>query len=1258
MKLLNIFYSSIFIFFASISFSQTALTSINQESTIYLRPLTCDSISLSIAPNGLDTVNSADINYSFTGTNLLGINYNLTVTWGDSTVTTHTGSSVSNHTAIIWSPALVNNLSYTGPNAIKIVLSESVSGDSLFKQSLYYSNSCEELNFVANVDCDNDGIIDTLHTFFFPTDLYLYNSTDTIYAQNRTSGVLPLYGFPKILPGTYSIGLNSNLLISSITPSTITFPITGPSPNVTAILNCPYQSCFSGTVFCDDNNNGIYDSLTESPVHNMPVLSGISDTNGFYSTIVGGSWPITTSQYLPMPTSWLAANGYYSANNHYMVDTSYLDSNCVANPPFNIPLNCNLTNADSVCFDGIIFEDLNANGTLDSNENTFTNVPINVNIDGSSQYIFSDTNGYFSYTGVNVGGIDSLIISVFQNWLNNNNFTTNGPIELLNYDCNSNHTTNISLSAPNFNSISTIVSNAGTYNPVCDTVTLSISPIGIDSTINEDIDIYFTGVNILNQQYSVQVNWGDNTTSTHTGTTTLANQAIVWTPALSHAYTIDSVYQIGLTLTKTATQHSKSLNIYYVNSSICPDYFLNINNILDCDGNGNQDATIYNVSSWPNITYNYILHYSSFYLYNATDTIFANACQTYTQMVSWPDSMPAGTYTLGILQSALDSFDLSWLSSIPGNSITMPNNGPIQNITNTFNCVQNQVCLNGYVFCDDNGNGILDGNESTIPNAPIEVNSNVAYSGAINTIDSTDALGYYNFPFTIYDTAYFNVNLDQAWLNTNGYIANNSTFYFDYPSINNSDSILDCNTHFNIPIVCNATAADTICVGGTIFCDQNNNGILDPNESVLPNAPVTITLLNGTGSFTTFTDSLGNYTYQNYHPGMDSVSVNIPSYWLNNNNYNPLSSVTVSLLDCSINTNLGVDCNIPIPCDNTWINIFGSGPYYQNWTNTLALNFGNSNITFPGSIYTISITIPNGSSLDTSSFSITNYTLIGNTLTWTQTINGFDSLLIDFNIDAGIADSTQHNYTATISGLNLDCDSTNNTVNYTAIVGSSYDPNNKLVNLPQYINAGIQEELIYTINFQNTGTAPAQDVRIEDDLSQYLDWNSIQVISKSHNMYYSLDVNGKITFTFPQIWLPDSTSNEPLSKGFVSFKIKENINVPLNVPIENTASIYFDMNPAIVTNTTSNINSVLSSGSTLNSTVLNIYPNPSSGLFHVVSSEMINEIRVFDLSGKQVFYQNDSNNHIQVDLSNLSTGMYVVKITTAGTIINRRIILK
>jgi hypothetical protein len=53
--------------------------------------------------------------------------------------------------------------------------------------------------------------------------------------------------------------------------------------------------------------------------------------------------------------------------------------------------------------------------------------------------------------------------------------------------------------------------------------------------------------------------------------------------------------------------------------------------------------------------------------------------------------------------------------------------------------------------------------------------------------------------------------------------------------------------------------------------------------------------------------------------------------------------------------------------------------------------------------------------------------------------------------------------------------------------------------------------------------------------------------------------------------LPDSTTNEPRSHGFVQYAIKAQQPVPDNTLISNTAYIYFDFNPAVVTNTTESL---------------------------------------------------------------------------------------
>jgi hypothetical protein len=52
--------------------------------------------------------------------------------------------------------------------------------------------------------------------------------------------------------------------------------------------------------------------------------------------------------------------------------------------------------------------------------------------------------------------------------------------------------------------------------------------------------------------------------------------------------------------------------------------------------------------------------------------------------------------------------------------------------------------------------------------------------------------------------------------------------------------------------------------------------------------------------------------------------------------------------------------------------------------------------------------------------------------------------------------------------------------------------------------------------------------------------------------------------------LPDSHINEPASHGWLMYRIKLKDNLALGTQITNTASIYFDYNAPVVTNTTLN----------------------------------------------------------------------------------------
>jgi len=222
---------------------------------------------------------------------------------------------------------------------------------------------------------------------------------------------------------------------------------------------------------------------------------------------------------------------------------------------------------------------------------------------------------------------------------------------------------------------------------------------------------------------------------------------------------------------------------------------------------------------------------------------------------------------------------------------------------------------------------------------------------------------------------------------------------------------------------------------------------------------------------------------------------------------------------------------------------------------------------------------------------------------------------------------------------------------------SSYDPNDKLVSpgLPDVLNeVDINTPfLTYTIRFENEGNFSAKDIYILDELDDNIDFNSIQLIEASHDVVVDqLEIEGKtnLRFFFENIFL-DYTANDPIaSQGYVKFAVSPIDNIQENTIIENTAAIYFDQNPPIITNTTQNkfviIN--LSNQDFLNGEInVKAYPNPVLDYLKLnLPNQGDYNVEIFDLMGKQVYsnqFKNTSN--ISLSFNAYDRGIYILKLT-------------
>ncbi len=212
----------------------------------------------------------------------------------------------------------------------------------------------------------------------------------------------------------------------------------------------------------------------------------------------------------------------------------------------------------------------------------------------------------------------------------------------------------------------------------------------------------------------------------------------------------------------------------------------------------------------------------------------------------------------------------------------------------------------------------------------------------------------------------------------------------------------------------------------------------------------------------------------------------------------------------------------------------------------------------------------------------------------------------------------------------------------------AYDPNDKKVEpTGEFIEnySLIEDALKYTIRFQNEGTYKAFDVLIIDTLDNQLDLSTFQLLGSSHRLETSLTSEGIVSFKFPDINLPPKEEDEAGSQGFVSFKIKAQKNVENNTLIENNASIYFDYNPPIVTNTVEwNLVDDLGFLSTdQKEKNISVYPNPSDGNI-IIELDKKAEFEILNITGQIIEkgQLNFGNNSIKLDAL---PGAYILRIT-------------
>ncbi|MBK9255703.1 MAG: T9SS type A sorting domain-containing protein [Saprospiraceae bacterium] len=228
----------------------------------------------------------------------------------------------------------------------------------------------------------------------------------------------------------------------------------------------------------------------------------------------------------------------------------------------------------------------------------------------------------------------------------------------------------------------------------------------------------------------------------------------------------------------------------------------------------------------------------------------------------------------------------------------------------------------------------------------------------------------------------------------------------------------------------------------------------------------------------------------------------------------------------------------------------------------------------------------------------------------------------------------------------------------------SFDPNDIQAfangrNTVDYVEK--DDQLLYRIRFQNTGTDTAFNVYITDTLPPELNPRSVRPIIASHDYSWELRDN-VLLLKFENILLPDSNKNELLSNGYIDFKIEMSENTSNGERIENFADIYFDFNLPVRTNISSLIVGKPSSTDDYPDEIANIFPNPVRSQLYIQMKRplLVDMISILDLNGKvvkRITQPSQKSSIIKVVTDEIPQGIYLVQIKdNQGRMFHRKFI--
>lgn len=278
-------------------------------------------------------------------------------------------------------------------------------------------------------------------------------------------------------------------------------------------------------------------------------------------------------------------------------------------------------------------------------------------------------------------------------------------------------------------------------------------------------------------------------------------------------------------------------------------------------------------------------------------------------------------------------------------------------------------------------------------------------------------------------------------------------------------------------------------------------------------------------------------------------------------------------------------------------------------------------------------------------------------LTWNYTdLHPFESRSINviLNVNGPMETPAVNNGDELIFNVGLNpIDNNEIAFSYSQIVVGSFDPNDIIcLEGENETPSAIGDYLHYIVNFENTGTAPAENVviKVEIDTTKY-DLPSLQLLNGSHPVEARVK-NNVAEFIFKTINL------ETNGHGNILLKVRSKATLNVGDTVTKKANIFFDYNFPILTNDANTTFQDLSVDEHLQDNTIAVYPNSSRDVVNIEASSAINSVQVYDIQGRLLMTHLASDLKTSIDIADKANGIYFFRIQSGKGIKVEKIIKK